>query len=763
MSSLYFSEDGLPSCPCCITPLDAIDLSHKCTCGFRVCSFCLQRIRDESNPRCPACRKPLEENLIELTSEQVQEILKQHPNIKTTDKPKKKEASSLKSKPLPTNLADMRVVTKNLVYLVGLPCSIARESTLLKFEYLGQYGSIKKVMVNVSRIVDTPVGPTVSAYLTFESNHAAALASYALDGVLFEGYHLKASFGTTKYCSFFLRGHPCSSPSCLYLHNIADDHVSFTKTQMNHTPGSPFYTAIRPNEQSLFNNIPTSDTCAYNGLFAVHAKWRSCFPPPYFHGRSLKNVSSVVQEWIVPPEIVPFLAIHPSNRLILSQLSTSEIAQLRRVMSAPVVKEVSSSVDDKKSVKNLKVEEKKEEIVSSIVDEQSNSTIDLETTTQSTTEEITMPTIQTSIEENVETLDVLDKTDQPIISTESTTFDESNITVTQNSVQNSDEIVFGLFGIDLFDFDPPVDPQQSTTCHFQPISRKKAETTTLDGLSSLKNSNDPQSSKQESLFRSPLETSFKGFSWANEVTFNIPVDLPPGLSRSSSSYNKSLAKSDSSSGFMSSIPLNLSMLTSSSENLGENLDKNRGKDSSLKLDLSGLTVGKAEDQGSILSLSEISGLKTVEEVESVIVLKNDDVINQKSTEVKPTLTLDDLSADQKNTVLMPTIDTFVTKKKPKNKTKKTKKGSKMASDDLKSDHFHTEVAKVSTRSKLFHDYLKTLSSPQQILDVLEEYGISCDFLEESGSEFSIDFRSGHSMTDFEGFPAILKQSFPCLN
>lgn len=31
---------------------------------------------------------------------------------------------------------------------------------------------------------------------------------------------LKVSFGTTKYCSHFLRGHDCPNADCFYLHRL---------------------------------------------------------------------------------------------------------------------------------------------------------------------------------------------------------------------------------------------------------------------------------------------------------------------------------------------------------------------------------------------------------------------------------------------------------------------------------------------------------------------------------------------------------------
>jgi hypothetical protein len=35
-----------------------------------------------------------------------------------------------------------------------------------------------------------------------------------------EGKQLKVSFGTTKYCAYFLRGYECPNPDCFYLHEF---------------------------------------------------------------------------------------------------------------------------------------------------------------------------------------------------------------------------------------------------------------------------------------------------------------------------------------------------------------------------------------------------------------------------------------------------------------------------------------------------------------------------------------------------------------
>lgn len=44
-----------------------------------------------------------------------------------------------------STLRNVRVVQRNLVYVIGLPPAIALEETLKKPEYFGQYGRIVKV------------------------------------------------------------------------------------------------------------------------------------------------------------------------------------------------------------------------------------------------------------------------------------------------------------------------------------------------------------------------------------------------------------------------------------------------------------------------------------------------------------------------------------------------------------------------------------------------------------------------------------------
>ena len=123
-------------------------------------------------------------------------------------------------------LADVRIITKNLVYIIGLSSSIASKEKLIKHKYLGQYGTIIKIVVNKNKAYNqnSPHGPSYSAYVTFSKPSEASIAILSLDDTMIDNHLIRASFGTTKYCSYFLKGIECNNKECLFLHKLADEN-----------------------------------------------------------------------------------------------------------------------------------------------------------------------------------------------------------------------------------------------------------------------------------------------------------------------------------------------------------------------------------------------------------------------------------------------------------------------------------------------------------------------------------------------------------
>ena len=76
-------------------------------------------------------------------------------------------------------------------------------------------------------------GPSYSAYVTFANEEEASVAILAIDGFEYNRRTLKASYGMTKYCSFFIKNTTCPNEDCLYLHKMAAEKDSFSKEEGN--------------------------------------------------------------------------------------------------------------------------------------------------------------------------------------------------------------------------------------------------------------------------------------------------------------------------------------------------------------------------------------------------------------------------------------------------------------------------------------------------------------------------------------------------
>jgi len=96
---------------------------------------------------------------------------------------------------------------------------------LNKQEYFGQYGTILKVVVNKNKAYnpDGPNGPSYSAYISYSTHSEAAIAILSIDNIEIDDHIMRASFGTTKYCTFFLKNSECPNKDCLYLHALSEE------------------------------------------------------------------------------------------------------------------------------------------------------------------------------------------------------------------------------------------------------------------------------------------------------------------------------------------------------------------------------------------------------------------------------------------------------------------------------------------------------------------------------------------------------------
>ncbi len=167
--------------------------------------WCWHRIKETESGLCPACRTPYGDDPHEFSAVDMEEVVKANKEKAAAEKREKERlrqqkaaasglgaaagvagmhigggsdgdmavasSSSMGRSEPPKDrnqLANMRVIRRNLVYAVGLPPTIATEEILRKPEHFGQYGKISKIVLNRNHNGNgDPRRASASAYVTF--------------------------------------------------------------------------------------------------------------------------------------------------------------------------------------------------------------------------------------------------------------------------------------------------------------------------------------------------------------------------------------------------------------------------------------------------------------------------------------------------------------------------------------------------------------------------------------------------------------------
>ena len=248
--------------------MDISDRNFKpCPCGYQICQFCYHNIRQnpELNGRCPGCRRLYDDESVVYIKVSPEEIKLLQAKKEKRDREKKQREKERKETDMASkkHLSGLRVVQKNLVYVTGLnpPCNPEELHSLLRSDkYFGQYGKISKIVINRknppsntgssastsnhnhhhhnnNNSNNNNQGSGLVVYVTFARKEDALNCITELDGSLCDGRILRAAHGTTKYCSSYLRGHPCPNPNCMFLHEPGEEADSYSRKDLSTQQG----------------------------------------------------------------------------------------------------------------------------------------------------------------------------------------------------------------------------------------------------------------------------------------------------------------------------------------------------------------------------------------------------------------------------------------------------------------------------------------------------------------------------------------------
>ncbi|KAI1387410.1 uncharacterized protein F4822DRAFT_430156 [Hypoxylon trugodes] len=237
-----FIDDEDDTCPLCIEEFDLSDRNFRpCPCGYQICQFCFNNLRNNLNGLCPACRRPYDEKDIKwkvVTHEEEAEFranIQKNQKKRATEQRQKEVQKREAEKESRKNLQGVRVVQKNLVYVTGLTPTVREDEllkTLRKPEFFGQYGNIQKISISNRKSADGQP-QSLGIYVTFEKKEDAARCIQAVHGSQNGDRVLKAQLGTTKYCSAWLRHEQCGNRQCMFLHELGDEEDSYSRQDLS--------------------------------------------------------------------------------------------------------------------------------------------------------------------------------------------------------------------------------------------------------------------------------------------------------------------------------------------------------------------------------------------------------------------------------------------------------------------------------------------------------------------------------------------------
>ena len=105
----------------------------------------------------------------------------------------------------------------------------------MKYEYLGQYGKILKIIINKKNAYNqgNKYGPSFGAYITFSDPSEASIAILSIDKIIINNHTIRANFGTTKYCQYYLSKNKCTKKNCVFLHKKANPEDIINRDDLN--------------------------------------------------------------------------------------------------------------------------------------------------------------------------------------------------------------------------------------------------------------------------------------------------------------------------------------------------------------------------------------------------------------------------------------------------------------------------------------------------------------------------------------------------
>lgn len=244
-------------CPLCAEELDETDLALlPCPCDYQVCIWCLQRIRERENNKCPQCRRDYDESLYRKVK--VQTTSRSRTSESGTENSHRRGADaagfrtdsqrssfcedelsagvpnqSTSSSAAPRHFLNYKQTA--ICRLVNCPSSVMSAQVLSSFRYFGKYGKLASVAICNTKGVDY-------VFLIYSMGENAMYAIQDFNKYLSNGRdniwkHSKLVLGAAKHCIQSLRGVKCATDNCPFTHCTTNQSPKYFWKYLRKNPG----------------------------------------------------------------------------------------------------------------------------------------------------------------------------------------------------------------------------------------------------------------------------------------------------------------------------------------------------------------------------------------------------------------------------------------------------------------------------------------------------------------------------------------------